>query len=340
MFNSQTVITEHISEADLKAYFVGFDSGLYNYKKLVSVLMSAIVDFSHGLHSGILEKYTDEEIKEAAKSIYKIESFSEVKWTYVDNDDELDEEDLKNQKKYLNRGEFGELILHVLLRDFLNTIPLLSKIYFKDTDGAVVHGFDAVHIGKEIAGEEDSIFFGETKFYSRKNDTAGEAGIKDLVDDVKQHFKRNFLEREFSLIGKKEYSYKPFEEYEDKNTYKEYESFLREKRKWYRRLENAEKGNEPLDKFLKSVTVPLLCTYESEFLAKYTDVTDPDFLKEYNSEMRLLQKSFKDKINNIEIEFGEPVRTDLNLVLFLFPIPSKKELVKRLHQKLYHRANI
>jgi hypothetical protein len=36
------------------------------------------------------------------------------------------------QDKDLARGEFGELILHLLLRDFHDTVPLLSKIYFKD----------------------------------------------------------------------------------------------------------------------------------------------------------------------------------------------------------------
>ena len=35
-------------------------------------------------------------------------------------------------EKYKKRGEFGELILHLILRDFFETVPLLSKIYFKD----------------------------------------------------------------------------------------------------------------------------------------------------------------------------------------------------------------
>lgn len=34
---------------------------------------------------------------------------------------------------FKNRGEFGEIILHFLLRDFKNTIPLVSKVYFKDS---------------------------------------------------------------------------------------------------------------------------------------------------------------------------------------------------------------
>jgi hypothetical protein len=36
---------------------------------------------------------------------------------------------------------------------------------------------------------------------------------------------------------------------------------------------------------------------------------------------------------------GEPISTNLNIVLMLFPVPSKKELVKKLHTKLYNQQN-
>ncbi|RLG25775.1 DUF1837 domain-containing protein, partial [Methanosarcinales archaeon] len=176
-FGSEKVITQHISEADLKAYFVGFDLKLFRYEDLVRILMRATLDFAFGYHTGILKTYTDKDLSEAAKAIYKIKDFSEVKWVYVNEDSKISDDDLKNQKKYLNRGEFGELILHVLLRDFIKTTPLLSKIHFKDTDGASIHGFDSVHIGPEINGIGDSLYLGETKFYSRKNDQAGKDGV-------------------------------------------------------------------------------------------------------------------------------------------------------------------
>ena len=34
---------------------------------------------------------------------------------------------------FRNRGEVGEIILHFLLRDFKNTIPLVLEVYFKDS---------------------------------------------------------------------------------------------------------------------------------------------------------------------------------------------------------------
>lgn len=51
--------------------------------------------------------------------------------------------------KYKKRGEFDELILHVVIREIYDTISAISKIYNKDGLNDIVKGFDAVHINKE-----------------------------------------------------------------------------------------------------------------------------------------------------------------------------------------------
>lgn len=149
VFNAEKVITPCICEQGFCAYSVGFDLDdngemQYRWKSLTNTIVSALVDFCFGLHAG--ESTPNSEIVnrlcEAAQSIYRIKCFEDVKNIY--NEGGVIEDDIDDT--FLRRGEFGELILHVLLRDFHNTIPLLSKIYFKDTDGATVHGFDAVHI--------------------------------------------------------------------------------------------------------------------------------------------------------------------------------------------------
>ena len=52
-------------------------------------------------------------------------------------------------KTYNSKGIFSELILHFILREIKGTIPLISKIYFKDSNAVEAHGFDAVHITTE-----------------------------------------------------------------------------------------------------------------------------------------------------------------------------------------------
>lgn len=341
MFNSSGTITQHISEADIKTYFVGFDFGNYRYEALTEVLLDTIVDFAFGYHTGILKTYDRRKLKEAAKSIYKIKEYSEVKWVYIDSDSCLyDEDDQTAEEKFLKRGEFGELLLHLILRDHIKTIPLLSKLYFKDTDGVPVHGFDCVHIGPDANDNtSSSLYFGESKLYSRKDGTAGKSGINDLIEDIKDHFKKDFLSREIAFICKKKYAFIPIDEYDDDNTKSEYEAFISNKKYWFEILEKAEKGEIKLQDFLKSITVPLMCTYESKLFSNHIDEKSSEFIAEYENEVRALKKIFDSKLKDIKVESGEPIKTDLNIILLLFPIPSKKELIKTLHSKLFNQQN-
>lgn len=338
--HSTGVISEHRVNPSLHGYIIGFDFGEFRYEPFAGLLMDSLVDFAFGYHTGILKNYDRRTLIEAAKSMYTIKEFSDVKFVYVDKDEELHDCELTAQKKYLKRGEFGELILHFLLRDFFNTVPLVSKIHFKDTDGGVVHGFDIVHIGPDISNpNENSIFLGESKLYSRKDGTAGKHGVEDLADDIKAHFDRDFLNREITIIGKKKHSFIPAAELLNDPNKAEYEKFLEQKKKWFDLLTKVEKDEIKMQDFLSSVTVPLVCTYQSELFNTHTDETTDEFKAEYAQELEALKAHFDIKINAIPNVVGQPTRTKLNIVLLLLPIPSKKRLIKLLHQKLYNQQN-
>jgi len=351
IFNSESVITEHISNADLRAYFVGFDFGKYRYDSLVDKIMSAIVDFSFGFHEGILNKYTIKEIKKAASMVYKIEKFDPVNnpkhkekypTTHRTKAGQLKYKDENEfyEKKYSNRGDFGELILHLLLRDFIKTIPLVSKIYAKDSPGIPAHGFDSVHIGKSLSDStKKSLFLGESKLHR-----SGETGVDELLDDIEKHFIKNFLTTpagEFVMIGNKKRNFIPFNEYEDLNTKDEYEKFIKEKDEWFNKIDELQEGASLQDLF-DSITIPLLCTYSSEIFENHSDERTDEFKDEYEKEVQKLKKRLENGLDVIKKKYkdsGEPISTNLNIVLMLFPIPSKKELVKRLHTKLYNQQN-
>src|SRR3712207_6996007 len=52
----------------------------------------------------------------------------------------------RSSEKYSKRGEFGELLLHSVIRDVFHSEPAISKIFFKDSANDTVKGFDAVHV--------------------------------------------------------------------------------------------------------------------------------------------------------------------------------------------------
>ena len=339
-FGINEIITKQIDDATFKAFYIGFDMECCRLEPFCDVLLDALVDFAYGYHSGILTTYNRRLLIEAAKSIYKIQSYNDVKWTYVDEDSVLDDEELKAEEKYKKRGEFGELILHVILRDCFSTTPLISKIFFKDTDGVTVHGFDAVHIGPELPTMTNpSLYLGESKIYYRAKGEAGKFGIQDLIEDIKSHFKCDFLKREFAIISKKRDAYPNIENYKDENTKKVFENYLKQKEYWHTTLQAISEGKYRFDDFLPSVTIPLICTYQSKLFEKYDTDSHPDFKSEFESEANALKTIFDNLLRAIEIEKGEPIKTNLNIILILIPIPSKKELIKMLHQKLYSQQN-
>ena len=136
--------------------------------------------------------------------------------------------------KYKNRGEFGELILHLLLRDFCGTIPLISKIYFKDAHNVNVHGFDGVHI--TVNENDKRLWLGESKLYRD-----GKKGVEDLANDVISHVNADYLKKEFSLISTK------LPEDVPDITY------------WRTLMHKHQK----LDTVFNSIMIPMVCTYTS-----------------------------------------------------------------------------
>ncbi|HDR1815012.1 TPA: DUF1837 domain-containing protein [Pasteurella multocida] len=328
-----SIITEHISEVGLKTYFVVFDMGKYCDEELSDMLLDSLVDFAFGYHTGILKTYDRRKLKEAAKSIYNIDHYINYKKTYIDAGTCLNDEDDDTHNKYLKRGEFGELILHVLSRDFVKTLPLLSKIYFKDSDGMTVHGFDLVHIGPDPSGDGDSLYLGESKLYHRSKGSAGHLGIKELIKDIKSHFSKDFLNREITLINKKMTSFPSESEYSDLNTKDAYKDFLKKKDIIVKKLEDVQNQKLRLQDFLKSVTIPLLCTYQSSLYNK--PYNDKEFIDEYEKEVRELKSYFDEELSKLPQEIGQPDKGNLNIILLLFPIKSKKELLTLLHNKLY-----
>jgi len=302
VFGAEKIITEKIAETDLTTYLVGFDideegKSVYRLKALIELLLKAIPEFAMG-YFGNKGTYSSAEIVDvlidSAKAIYKVDVFQKVKDLYGDGSEI--EDDVADS--YLRKGEFGELILHVLLRDFKNTIPLISKIYFKDSYGTAVHGFDAIHIQPDTK----TLWLGESKIYKD-----GRAGIRALIQDIKEHIEREYMESEFAIVSRKVELFKD----------------IPERKYWLDLMDKATSLKEKLD----NIVIPLLCTYESENFSRYNDESLQEFVNAYEKEVRILKDYFDD--NN-----DHSLKSKLKIVLILFPIQSKKELVSRLHKNL------
>ncbi|WP_153731824.1 HamA C-terminal domain-containing protein [Sporosarcina obsidiansis] len=299
------ILSCKINEANLHSYFIDFDldddgSLTQMVKQFTSLLTEEIPSFALGYHQGTMVAQEDivRVLIEAANSVYKIDAYEKAAQTYLN--DGCFEDDLED--KYLKRGEFGELILHFILKYFFNTLPLVAKIYFKDSYGHAVHGFDSVHVNTDT----NTLWLGESKLY-----TDGTRGVDALIEDLFEHFNSDYFDKEFTIISKR-----------IKDTEKTLEKSGANPNYWIDLLNTYSKLSEKLDKII----VPMFCAYETNVFSNYSNTAE--FEKDYIEEIKKLNDRFISKKSK------HPWNKHLNIVIILVPLESKKKLISTLHNKL------
>lgn len=160
-------------QPSLRGVCAGYESGKWRSEQLSRYLMEWLPEFSLSFseRESIRDTNLVSQLRKAAQIVY-------------DTD------------KYDRRGEFGELILHALMRETVGTQSAISKIYFKDAVNNTVKGFDAVHVLDTPNGLE--LWLGEVKFYKDINQA-----IADVVPELAAHFQDDYLKKEFVLITNK-----------------------------------------------------------------------------------------------------------------------------------------
>lgn len=306
IFDEKNIILMKIEEKDLNAFLLDMDidgegNPCYPLEDLARSIMNVIPEYVFADYPGTdLSKINAvSRIREAAKHIYDIPEGKLLFDCYIKKDPEA-QEAVKKLPEY-QRGEFGELLLHLLLREFKGTIPLISKVYFKDSYSVPAHGFDIVH----VSPAERILWLGESKFY--KN---GREGVKALADDVEAHFlNRDFFNDQFLIIKKN---------LEANN--------IPHRKEWIELLSKCEKIKEAV----KVINVPLLCTYESDIYEKFQQLSEEKAFNYYEGNIKKLKDVFDKKCK----------KSRFNIILFLFPVKNKLELLCRLHEKLWCFQNM
>lgn len=198
--------------------------------------------------------------------------------------------------KYKLRGEFGELFLHIALRQVHKSVPAISKLYWKDSVNSTVKGYDAVHV-VELNGKLE-LWLGEVKFYSDAN-----SAINEVVSEIKDHTGLQYMKNEVALIANK----------------------LDKQSAHYPTLSKLLHPNTSLDEVFDAACVPVLITYNSEALKSHSKST-PQYIEALKSEVDEILAKMTTKLNALSL----PVRVHL----FLIPLNSKSNLVTHLDGSL------
>ncbi|WP_437222309.1 HamA C-terminal domain-containing protein [Planctomicrobium sp. SH661] len=201
--------------------------------------------------------------------------------------------------KFANRGEFGELFLHAIVRQVHNSIPVISKIYYKSSNNETVKGFDAVHVVGPP--EQMELWLGEAKFY---NDI--KRAIRDVIVELETHLGTDYLRSEFNLITGKIDNSIPHAE----------------------KLRKLLSPNTSLDEVFNRAAVPVLLTYDSECVAAHKSCTK-EYVDSFKSEIEKHHASF---LQALSAKKGVP--KNITIHLFLLPLAEKTKLIAVLEEKL------
>lgn len=268
------IVHDESSIPTLLGICAGFENGEWRGQRLADNLFNCIPDFCLS-YSEVHEVDSTEWMDKLRKSVAMI----------------------YNSPKYKSRGEFGELLLHYILKDFYKTIPAISKMYFKDGPNETVKGFDAVHVIENDEGLLD-LWLGEVKFYKNASQA-----IKDVIPEIEEHFAHDYLRTEFIAITNKLDKESPF----------------------YEKLSQLISPNTSLDEIFERICVPVLITFNSKVIDKHVKYTDA-----YKEEMRTEMEKY---FNQFETQF-EKLGIDIEVHLFLLPLKTKETLVQMLNNKL------
>jgi hypothetical protein len=196
--------------------------------------------------------------------------------------------------KYQKRGEFGELLLHVALRQVFGTSPAVSRIFYKDAPNDTVKGFDCVHVVDSPNGLE--LWLGEAKLYED-----GAAAIAAAAASIKEHMKADYLRQEFVAIGRKL-------PHDDHRTTE---------------LQHLLHRNNTLDVVVKRIVIPVLIAHDSPTTAKHAATT-----QQYREELAAECRSHRDDF--VSATSG----LDVRIHLIMLPLSTKATLVKELDGRL------
>ena len=265
------IIHKDDTSPDLHGVCAGFESRQWRKEQLVDYLFEYLPEFA--LTYSEVENLTGENVvakmRQVVMSIYQSEKFK-------------------------NRGEFGELLLHAIIRETYKTIPAISKIYYKDGPNETVKGFDAVHV--VVADDTLELWLGEVKFYNNISNA-----ISDVIEELNQHVEVRYVRNEFVAITNKIDAQWPHAD----------------------RLKTLLHPHTSLDDVFSNTCIPVLLTYDSSVLTRYDNKCD-EYIQEISEELQIFHKNFCDKLG----EFP------LTIHLFLFPLNTKAKLINSLESKL------
>lgn len=210
-------------------------------------------------------------------------------------------------------GEIAEILLYAIMRHYYNALPVVPKIFYKQSVNMYANGADSVHIVLDDSDAGFSLWLGEAKFYDSIEDNR----LNSIVQSVYNTLSTEKIKKENAIIvGVNELS-----------TFDIPETTLLN-------ITSLLNNETSIDKIKPLLHVPILLLHECDITARARAINE-----EY---MANIENYYKYRINSY---FKKQIAKCANSVylyskiyfhLIIVPVPQKSEIVER----FIRRANI
>lgn len=207
--------------------------------------------------------------------------------------------------KYKNRGEVGELLLHMVMRKFLTGKAVISRMWFKDAPNDTVKGYDGVFVTEGEVVRTDGrkmleLWLGEAKLF-----TDAAAASRAVLDELETHLSKDYLRTEFMAI-----SDKVEDDWEHAD---EVRALLAR--------------TTSLDKVFERTVVPCFITFDSNVLAAHA-VSNETYVAEMTAHLEEEWEAFKHRLDRRDL----PRQVRIHLILM--PMNTKQKLLEEFDRRL------
>jgi hypothetical protein len=252
----------------------GFETGVWRQKRFVEHLFDWLPRFA--LKARERQYLSDAPFTQIKKALYQLYEVSKVAKT--------------NQ-----RGEIGELLLHVCCVEHFETAPIVLTVFYKTAANDVIKGWDCVHYRK-TEDEKIELWLGEAKFYED-----AKAAITQAMKSIKAHMDAGFLNAQKVIVGSKIED--DFEDYDD--------------------IKKLFDLDTSLDEIIKRIVIPIMITYDSSAVGLATVVDD--------AYITAIQAELKDLFGDL---LSKHAGLELAVRAIFVPLKSKIDFVKAFDEKM------
>lgn len=235
-------------------YHLNYESGVYREKELVRLIRGAMPHFAL-----TPDEYTRLKADDDIDEMYRL-GFSRI-----------------SKAKKNKKGDYGELLLFLLLKSFYDAERLVTKVRLRSSIKDQVKGFDCAHF--VIDNDEVKLWLGEVKFYKSFS-----GAVSDILNEISAHTDAGYLKDEFSIL---------LPNIEFNNNIDIPDSII-----------EFLDGTVSLDDV--KIVIPALVTYESALIKKHKNIDDEfevAIKKEFESKFKTIDRYNISIPDNVEIFF-------------------------------------